>query len=53
MFAGKRQIISFLSWLDYCDQLVHVAHPDVATTLAKEIREQYMEKILEARLTQA
>lgn len=25
MFAGKRPLISFLSWLDYCDQLIKEA----------------------------
>lgn len=24
-FAGKRALISFLSWLDYCDQLIKEA----------------------------
>lgn len=26
MFTGKRALISFLSWLDYCDQLIKEAH---------------------------
>lgn len=25
-FLGKRALISFLSWLDYCDQLIKEAH---------------------------
>lgn len=26
IFTGKRALISFLSWLDYCDQLIKEAH---------------------------
>lgn len=26
VFTGKRALISFLSWLDYCDQLIKEAH---------------------------
>lgn len=30
-FAGKRALISFLSWLDYCDQLVKEAQKVILT----------------------
>ncbi|CAG5117910.1 unnamed protein product, partial [Candidula unifasciata] len=35
--SGKCQVISFLSWLDYCDQLIAVANPLVGEALASEI----------------
>ncbi|XP_067656779.1 FHF complex subunit HOOK interacting protein 2A-like isoform X2 [Haliotis asinina] len=36
-FIGKRTLISFLSWLDYCDQLISVANPLVACALSTSI----------------
>lgn len=30
-FAGKRALISFLSWLDYCDQLIKEAQKVIMT----------------------
>ncbi|CAL1538772.1 unnamed protein product [Lymnaea stagnalis] len=41
-FSGKRQLTSFLSWLDYCDQLIAVANPDVGEALAAEIHKQLL-----------
>ena len=32
IFAGKRGLISFLSWLDYCDQLIKEAQKVCANT---------------------
>lgn len=31
VFTGKRALISFLSWLDYCDQLIKEAHKVLLT----------------------
>ncbi|XP_041371199.1 protein FAM160B1-like isoform X2 [Gigantopelta aegis] len=36
-FRGKRTLTSFISWLDYCDQLIAMANPLVAGALAKSI----------------
>ncbi|XP_048237386.1 FHF complex subunit HOOK interacting protein 2A-like isoform X1 [Haliotis rufescens] len=36
-FIGKRTLISFLSWLDYCDQLISIANPLVACALSTSI----------------
>lgn len=30
-FVGKRALISFLSWLDYCDQLIKEAQKVIVT----------------------
>ncbi|BFY97831.1 hypothetical protein BsWGS_00871 [Bradybaena similaris] len=35
--SGRCQVISFFSWLDYCDQLISVANPLVGEALASEI----------------
>lgn len=36
MFAGKRALISFLSWLDYCDQLIKEAQKVLTTFSPKK-----------------
>lgn len=51
-FKGKRQLISFLSWLDYCDQLIQVAHAKVAAALSRTIRKQFLEDLLEPAILQ-
>ena len=51
-FAGKRSLVSFLSWLDYCDQLIHIAHPDVAEALAAAICTEFLQAILEPAILQ-
>lgn len=51
-FLGKRHLISFLSWLDYCDQLIGVANPYVAKSLSKSIRETFLDVIMEPSLLQ-
>ncbi|OPL21223.1 hypothetical protein AM593_01639, partial [Mytilus galloprovincialis] len=45
-------LISFLSWLDYCDQLIGVANPYVAKSLSKSIRETFLDVIMEPSLLQ-
>lgn len=52
-FLGKRHLVSFLSWLDYCDQLISIANPMVAKTLAKSIRELFLNVIMEPSVLQA
>jgi hypothetical protein len=51
-FLGKRQLVSFLSWLDYCDQLIGVANPYVAKALSKSIRDVFLDVIMEPSLLQ-
>uniref|UniRef100_UPI00358EE328 FHF complex subunit HOOK interacting protein 2A isoform X2 n=1 Tax=Myxine glutinosa TaxID=7769 RepID=UPI00358EE328 len=51
-FPGKRTLISFLSWLDYCDQLIKEAHEVTASALAVAIRQRFFVQILEPRLLQ-
>lgn len=52
-FVGKRLLVSFLSWLDYCDQLIGVANPYVAKALSRSIRETFLDVIMEPSLLQA
>ncbi|XP_073412694.1 FHF complex subunit HOOK interacting protein 2A [Dendrobates tinctorius] len=51
-FPGKRALISFLSWFDYCDQLIKEAHRMAATTLAQSVRERFLADVLEPQLMQ-
>ncbi|KAJ8317420.1 hypothetical protein KUTeg_005324 [Tegillarca granosa] len=51
-FLGKRQLISFLSWLDYCDQLIAIANPVIAKALARSIRQLFLDVIMEPSVLQ-
>ncbi|XP_059373016.1 FHF complex subunit HOOK interacting protein 2A-like isoform X1 [Carassius carassius] len=51
-FAGKRALISFLSWLDYCDQLIKEAQKTAAAVLARAMRERFFFAIMEPQLMQ-
>ncbi|XP_073241369.1 FHF complex subunit HOOK interacting protein 2A-like isoform X1 [Porites lutea] len=51
-FPGKRQLISFLSWLDYVDQLSKEAHKLVAKALAVGVRERFLQPVIEPGLFQ-
>ncbi|XP_069610460.1 FHF complex subunit HOOK interacting protein 2A [Ranitomeya imitator] len=51
-FPGKRALISFLSWFDYCDQLIKEAHRMAATTLARSVTERFLVSVLEPQLMQ-
>ncbi|KAG7492462.1 hypothetical protein MATL_G00014670 [Megalops atlanticus] len=51
-FVGKRALISFLSWLDYCDQLIKEAHKTAAAVLARAVRERFLLTVLEPQLMQ-
>ena len=46
-FPGKRYLVSFLSWLDFCDQLISMAHPAVGVALAASIRQHFLSECLE------
>ncbi|XP_078392830.1 FHF complex subunit HOOK interacting protein 2A-like [Cetorhinus maximus] len=49
---GKGAVLSFFSWLDYCDQLVKEAHKVTAAAVALEIRRRFFVKVLEPQLLQ-
>lgn len=51
-FPGKRALISFLSWFDYCDQLIKEAHRMAATTMARTVRERFLVNVMEPQLMQ-
>ncbi|XP_041124468.1 protein FAM160B1-like isoform X1 [Polyodon spathula] len=51
-FPGKRALISFLSWLDYCDQLIKEAQKTAAVTLARYVRERFFVSVMEPQLMQ-
>lgn len=51
-FAGKRALISFLSWLDYCDQLIKEAQKTAAAVLARAVRERFFVAVMEPQLMQ-
>ncbi|KAF3827942.1 hypothetical protein GH733_001177 [Mirounga leonina] len=51
-FPGKRALISFLSWFDYCDQLIKEAQKTAAITLAKAVHERFFIGVMEPQLMQ-
>ncbi|XP_060624468.2 FHF complex subunit HOOK interacting protein 2A [Anolis sagrei] len=51
-FPGKRALISFLSWFDYCDQLIKEAHKTTAVAMARSVRERFFVGVMEPQLMQ-
>ncbi|XP_027707857.1 protein FAM160B1 isoform X2 [Vombatus ursinus] len=51
-FPGKRALISFLSWFDYCDQLIKEAQKSAAVALARAVRERFFIGVMEPQLMQ-
>uniref|UniRef100_A0A8D0G3P8 FHF complex subunit HOOK interacting protein 2A n=1 Tax=Sphenodon punctatus TaxID=8508 RepID=A0A8D0G3P8_SPHPU len=51
-FPGKRALISFLSWFDYCDQLIKEAQKTAAVALARAVRERFFVGVVEPQLMQ-
>ncbi|XP_077205981.1 FHF complex subunit HOOK interacting protein 2A isoform X1 [Paroedura picta] len=51
-FPGKRALISFLSWFDYCDQLIKEAQKTTAIAMASSIRDHFFVGIMEPQLMQ-
>ncbi|KAM6266305.1 FHF complex subunit HOOK interacting protein 2A [Porphyrio hochstetteri] len=51
-FPGKRALISFLSWFDYCDQLIKEAQKTAAVAMAKAVRERFFIDVMEPQLMQ-
>uniref|UniRef100_A0A646QEG9 Protein FAM160B1 n=1 Tax=Hemiscolopendra marginata TaxID=943146 RepID=A0A646QEG9_9MYRI len=52
MFPGKRQLVIFLSWIDFCDQLIKEAHPAIGSALAEIIHKEWWLKIVQPALLQ-
>lgn len=52
-FVGKRHLVSFLSWLDYCDQLTGIANPIVAEALSRTIHQKFLIPCVQPSLHQA
>uniref|UniRef100_A0A4W5JV24 FHF complex subunit HOOK interacting protein 2 n=1 Tax=Hucho hucho TaxID=62062 RepID=A0A4W5JV24_9TELE len=52
VFTGKRALISFLSWLDYCDQLIKEAQKTAAAVLSKAVRKMFFVTVMEPQLMQ-
>ncbi|KAL3050061.1 hypothetical protein OYC64_012167 [Pagothenia borchgrevinki] len=52
IFTGKRPLISFLSWLDYCDQLIKEAQKSAAAVMARNVRERFFVSVMEPQLMQ-
>ncbi|XP_039337804.1 protein FAM160B1 isoform X2 [Mauremys reevesii] len=51
-FPGKRALISFLSWFDYCDQLIKEAQKTTAVAMARSVRERFFVGVMEPQLMQ-
>jgi Retinoic acid induced 16-like protein len=51
-FPGKRQLVSFLSWLDFCDQLITLAHPVVGCSLASNLSRRLLGECMEPAILQ-
>ena len=51
-YAGKNQLVAFLSWLDFCDQLTSLASARVAAGISSAIRRHFLETALRPRLLQ-
>jgi len=49
-FVGRAELLSFFSFVDYLDQLVRQSHTFVSSSLANEIREQFLDKCLQPKL---
>ncbi|XP_062320426.1 protein FAM160B1 [Osmerus eperlanus] len=52
VFTGKRALISFLSWLDYCDQLIKEAQKTAGAVLARAVRERFLVTVMVPQLMQ-
>ncbi|XP_003223534.2 FHF complex subunit HOOK interacting protein 2A isoform X2 [Anolis carolinensis] len=51
-FPGKRALISFLSWFDYCDQLIKEAHKTTAVAMARSVQKRFFGGVMEPQLMQ-
>ena len=51
-FAGKRHLVSWLSWFDFCDQLIANANPIVSRALAHRVRRSLLDECIEPAVIQ-
>jgi len=51
-FAGRRHLVSLLSWLDFCDQLIANANPIISRSVAVHIRQRLMDECIEPAIMQ-
>ncbi|XP_071827614.1 FHF complex subunit HOOK interacting protein 2A-like isoform X2 [Apostichopus japonicus] len=51
-FHGKRQLISLVSWFDYCDQVIKVAYSSIGDAVASALLDRFLLPILEPLLLQ-
>jgi len=51
-FAGKRHVVSWLSWLDFCDQLISNANPIISRALAHHVRRHLLDERIEPAVMQ-
>lgn len=49
-FLGKRSLLSFLSWLDYIDQLIRESHQLIGKALSSALRERCLEAVFKPSL---
>ena len=49
-FVGRAELLALFSFVDYLDQLTRQSHTFVSQSLATEIREQFLVKIIEPKL---
>ena len=49
-FPGKSELVSFFSWLDFCDNLVKTAAAFIAEAAARSIRERFFEAVIETEI---
>lgn len=51
-FAGKSELVSFYSWLDFTDNLIKSSTPIISEALSEAVREVFLEKCLEVNFNQ-
>ncbi|GAB6031581.1 hypothetical protein CHUAL_009346 [Chamberlinius hualienensis] len=51
-FPGRRQLLSFLTWLHFCDDLIQGAYPLVGKALARAIHFHFLERVMGPLLSQ-
>ncbi|CAH0731414.1 unnamed protein product, partial [Brenthis ino] len=49
-FHGYRELVSFFSWLDYCDTLMKECHAHIASHLARTFRAHFLQAAADALL---
>ena len=52
-FAGRRRLVSLLSWQDYVERVTEAANPTVATAISRHVSQYLLSSRLESALLQA